>query len=217
MTAIDAFLATWSHTRRAFGDGTPVGGAHYDGSGSLRQVEASLASAGPGSHWSGSAATNYDDANIELRRVIGQLAELDQRLVSEIDWSAQVVESGRRDLEDVRQRVIAAAAAVPEIQAGERMRFAIAQTGLAQLQEIIQRSNAEFNAIGERSAASARNTKRWRTTGSTAQPVPTNSRSSKASTTSWILPRSPRHSSRVTQSIPRIRSSAINGSAIGNV
>ena len=65
MTVIDAFLSTWSHTRRAFGDGTPVSGAQYDNSDSLRQLEASLESAGPGSRWSGSAATNYDEANTE--------------------------------------------------------------------------------------------------------------------------------------------------------
>lgn len=150
MTVIDAFLSTWSHTRRAFGNGTPVSGAQYDNSHSLRQLEASLESAGPGSRWSGSAAINYDEANTKQRRVIGQLASLDQRLASEIDLSAQVVESGRRDLENVRQRVVDAAAAAPENQAGERMKLAIAQSGLAQLQEIVQRSNAESNVIGER-------------------------------------------------------------------
>ncbi len=150
MTAIDAFLTSWSHTRRAFGEGAPVGGAQYDNSGSLRQVVASLETAAPGPQWSGSAATSYDEANAKQRRMIGHLATLDQRLASEIDLSAQVVESGRRDLEAVRQRVIAAAAAVPEIEAGERMMIAIAQTGLAQLQEIVQRSDTESNAIGER-------------------------------------------------------------------
>jgi len=150
MTVIDAFLSTWSHTRRAFGDGTPVSGAQYDNSDNLRQLEASLESAGPGSRWSGSAATNYDEANTKQRRAIGQLAGLEQRLASEIDRSAQVVESGRRDLETVRQRIVDAAASVPENQAGERMKIAIAQIGLAQLQEIVQRSNAESNAIGEK-------------------------------------------------------------------
>lgn len=150
MTVIDAFLSTWSHTRRAFGDGTPVSGAQFDNSDSLRHLEASLESAGPGSQWSGAAAANYDEANTKQRRMIGQLAELDQRLASEIDQSAQVVESGRRDLETVRQRVVDAAASVPENQAGERMKVALAQAGLAQLQEIVQRSNSESHAIGER-------------------------------------------------------------------
>ena len=92
VTVINAFLSTWSHTRRTFGDGTPVSGAHYDNSGDLHQLEASLESAVPGSQWSGSAATNYDAANTEHRRLIGQLAGLDQRLASEVDRSAQLVE-----------------------------------------------------------------------------------------------------------------------------
>jgi len=150
MTVIDAFLTTWSHTRRAFGDGTPVSGAQYDNSDGLRRLAAGLESARPGSQWSGSAADNYDEANTKQRRMIGQLASLDQRLASEIDLSAQVVESGRRDLETVRQRVIDAAAAVPDNRAGERMKIAIAQAGLAQVQEIVQRSNAESHAIGDR-------------------------------------------------------------------
>ncbi len=105
---------------------------------------------GPDHRWSGSAATNYDEANTKQRRAVEQLAGLEQRLASEIDRSAQVVESGRRDLETVRQRIVDAAASVPENQAGERMKIAIAQIGLAQLQEIVQRSNAESNAIGEK-------------------------------------------------------------------
>jgi hypothetical protein len=150
MTVIGAFLSTWSHTRRTFGNGTPVSGAQYDNSDSLHEVETSLESAAPGPLWSGSAATDYGDANIKQRHVIGRLAELDQRLASEIDRSAHVVEAGRRDLENVRQRVVDAAASVPDGQAGERMKIAIAQTGLEQLREIVQRSNAESNDIGER-------------------------------------------------------------------
>ena len=150
MTVINAFLSAWSHTRRTFGDGTPVSGGRYDNSGSLRRLEASLESAAPGSRWSGSAATSYDAANTEHRRLIGQLAGLDQRLASEVDRSAQLVDAGRRDLDDVRSWVVHAAARVPEGQAGEGMKVAIAQRGLEQLREIVQRSNAESHDIGER-------------------------------------------------------------------
>ncbi|WP_423797238.1 EspA/EspE family type VII secretion system effector [Mycolicibacterium tusciae] len=117
-------MTAWSHTRRAFGNGRPVSGAEYDISGSLRELAASLASAGPDSQWFGPAATNYDEANAKQRRMIGQLAVLDQRLASQIDLSAQVVESGRGDLEAVRQRIIHAAAALLEKQAGERLALA---------------------------------------------------------------------------------------------
>jgi hypothetical protein len=43
-----------------------------------------------------------------------------------------------------------AAASVPPGQAGETMKMAIAQKGLSQLQEIIQKSNGDMNAIGGR-------------------------------------------------------------------
>jgi hypothetical protein len=150
VNVIDGFLSAWSHTRRAYGNGTPVGGAQFDSSGSLRELETSLESAASGSLWSGSAATTYDEANTRQRRVIGQLAGLDHRLASEIDHSAQVVAAGRRDLDDVRQRVVAAATSAPAGQSGERVKMAIARRGLAQIQAIVLRSHVESDDIGER-------------------------------------------------------------------
>jgi hypothetical protein len=50
----------------------------------------------------------------------------------------------------VRQWVVDAAATVPPGQAGETMKMAIAQKGLTQLQEVIQESNGDMNAIGGR-------------------------------------------------------------------
>ena len=119
-------------------------------SAALRNSDSDLESAAPGSRWTGSAATSYDAANAEHRRVIRQLAGLDQRLATEVTNSALVVDAGRRNLDAVRQWVVDAAASVPPGQAGEQMKMAIAQKGLTQLQEIIQKSNAESNAIGGR-------------------------------------------------------------------
>jgi len=150
MSVINAFMSTWSNARQTFGEGAPHTGAQYDKSSALRGLESNLESAAPGSRWTGTASTAYDGANTEHRRVIGQLAGLDQRLGAEVDNSAQVVDAGRRNLEAVRQWVVDAAASVPPGQAGERMRMVIAQKGLAQLREIIQKSNAESNAIGGR-------------------------------------------------------------------
>jgi hypothetical protein len=150
VSVINAFLSTWSNARQTFGEGSPQTGEQYDNSRTLRQLESGLESAAPGSRWTGSAATNYDRANAEHRRVIGHLAGLDQRLAAEVDRSAQVVDAGRRNLDAVRQWVVDAAAGVPEGQAGERMKMAIAQKGFSQLQEIIRKSNAESNAIGGR-------------------------------------------------------------------
>lgn len=150
MSVINAFLATWSNARQTYGEGTPQTGAQYDKSSTLRELESNLASAAPGSRWTGSAATGYDTANTEHRRVIGALADLDRRLAAEVDNSAVSVDAGRRNLDSLRQWVIDAAASVPAGPQGEQMRMVIAQKGLAQLQEIVKQSNSESNAIGGR-------------------------------------------------------------------
>lgn len=150
MSVINAFLATWSNARQTYGEGTPQTGAQYDKSSTLRELESNLASAASGSRWTGSAATGYDTANTEHRRVIGALADLDRRLAAEVDNSAVSVDAGRRNLDSLRQWVIDAAASVPAGPQGEQMRMVIAQKGLAQLQEIVKQSNSESNAIGGR-------------------------------------------------------------------
>ena len=71
MSVLDAFLSTWSNARQTFGEGTPQPGVQYDNSGKLRQLESNLASAAPGSRWTGTAATRYDAANTAHRRVLG--------------------------------------------------------------------------------------------------------------------------------------------------
>lgn len=150
MSVIDAFLSTWSNARSTYGEGTPQTGARYDNSSALRGLQTNLESAAPGSRWTGAAATNYDGANTEHRRVFGALADLDCRLATEVDNSAQSVDAGRRNLEALRTWVVDAANSVPPGKAGDHMRMVIAQKGLAQLQQIVQQSNAESNAIGGR-------------------------------------------------------------------
>jgi hypothetical protein len=150
VSLLDGFLSTWSNARQTFGEGTPQSGAQYDKSGDLRQAQSAVESAAPGSRWTGGAANAYGAANTEHGRVLGQLAGLDQRLAAEVDNSAQVVDAGRRNLDAVRQWVVDAAASVPPGQAGETMKMAIVQKGLSQLQEIIQKSNGDMNAIGGR-------------------------------------------------------------------
>lgn len=147
MTVLGAFYSTWDNARQTYGQGTPQTGEQYDNSSTLRSLESGLEAAAPGSKWSGSAASAYDTANTEHRRVISEIAALDQRLKTQVDQSAEVVAAGRRDLENLRKWVADAAATVPQGPAGERMQMAIAQKGFAQLQEIMQRSNAESNAI----------------------------------------------------------------------
>lgn len=148
MSVLNAFLSTWSNARQTFGEGTPQPGKQYDASGALRQAQSTVKSAAPGSKWTGGAANAYGAANTEHGRVLGRLAGLDQRLSAHVDESAQVVSAGRRDLDAVRKWVVDAAASAPQGQAGEQMRMAIVQKGIAQVQEIIQRSNGDLNAIG---------------------------------------------------------------------
>jgi hypothetical protein len=145
---LNAFLSTWSNARQTFGEGTPQTGAQYDGSSTLNQLQSTVQTAAPGSKWTGGAANAYGAANTEHGRVLGQLAGLDQRLSAHVDESAQVVAAGRRDLDAVRKWVVDAAASAPQNAAGERMQMAIVQKGISQLQEIIQRSNGDLNAIG---------------------------------------------------------------------
>src|SRR5690242_19060187 len=111
-------------------------------------MKSTVESAAPGPKWTGGAANAYGAANTEHARVFEQLAGLDQRLASHVGESAQVVAAGRRDLESVRRWVVDAAASTPQGQAGEQMRLAIVQKGIAQVQDIIQRSNGELNTIG---------------------------------------------------------------------
>ena len=147
---LNAFLSTWSSARSTFGEGSPQAGATYDNSATLRQLESGLEGAAPGSRWTGSAASAYGTANTEHRQVIGQLAGLDQRLGAQVDQSAQVVAAGRRDLDAVRQWVVAAANSVPPGKAGEQMMLPIVQKGISQVMEVVQRSNGDLNAVGEK-------------------------------------------------------------------
>jgi EspA/EspE family len=148
VSVLSAFLSTWSNARQTYGEGAPQTGAQYDNSGTLRGLQSSVESAAPGSRWTGGAANAYGAANTEHGRVLGRLAGLDQRLSAHVDQSAEVVSAGRRDLDAVRKWVVDAAASAPQTAAGERMQMAIVQKGLSQLQEIVQRSNGDLNAIG---------------------------------------------------------------------
>ena len=145
---LDAFMSTWSSAGSTFGDGSPQTGDRYDNSSSLRQLQSDLAAAAPGSRWTGSAASAYDSANSEHRRVVCDLAGLDQRLRAHVDQSAAVVSTGRLNLDAVRNWVTAAAASVPQNAAGERMMLPIVQKGIAELMNIVQTSNGQLNSIG---------------------------------------------------------------------
>jgi hypothetical protein len=145
---LDGFLSTWSNARNTFGQGTPPTGEQYDKSGPLRDLQANVQSAAPGSHWSGAAAAAYNTANNDHHEVIGKLAGLDQRLAAQVNQSAQVVTTGRQSLDAVRQWVLDAAASVPAGKNREQMLMPIVQKGLGQLTDIVTKSNGDLSAIG---------------------------------------------------------------------
>ncbi|MEC9324144.1 MAG: hypothetical protein VYB90_09930 [Actinomycetota bacterium] len=64
MGAMEAFLATWSHARATFSEGTPQNGATFDASTELHHLESVARTAAAAQHWSGGAAGAYDE---ELR------------------------------------------------------------------------------------------------------------------------------------------------------
>lgn len=148
MSALNAFLVTWSRARDTFGSGAPQTGETFDQSGHLQKLEATTHTAAPGPHWSGGAATAYDGKNTSHARVIGQLAGLDKRLGSHVTESAQVVSRGRRNLDAIRSWVLAAAQSVPAGPKQEQLLVPIVQRGLAQVGAIVSTSNNELNAVG---------------------------------------------------------------------
>jgi hypothetical protein len=125
-------------------------GERFDDSSQLLQLQESVRSASPAAQWSGGAADAYDARNGDHARIIGQLARLDRRLGLHVTDSAQVVSTGRQGLDAIRSWVMAAAQSVPSGRKGERMLVPIVREGLAQVAEVVKKSNGELSAIGAR-------------------------------------------------------------------
>ena len=153
MGAMEAFLATWSHARATFGEGTPETGATFDSSTDLHRLESVARTAAAAQHWSGGAATAYDAKNSEHADTLAKMADLDRRIGAEVDRSAAVIARGREELDAVRQWVLAAASSVPKSAAREQMIIPIVGKGSADMSEIITRSNGELAAVGGRIGA----------------------------------------------------------------
>jgi uncharacterized protein YukE len=150
MSALDAFYSTWDQARNTFGSGAPQTGAEFDRSSQLRDMQSAVQAATPDSRWQGSAADAYTAKNQKHAAVYGKLADLDQRMATEVDRSAAVVTAGRQNLDQVRDWVTTAAASAPNDKSGEYVKLAIASKGLSQISDIIQQSNSQMTAIGER-------------------------------------------------------------------
>ena len=153
LSAIDAFYATWDRARRTFGEGTPTTGSRFDASSGLRRFGGEVASAAPGSVWSGGAATAYDTKNTKFGGVFFDLADLDQRVGRAVDQSAQIVTAGRRDLDALRQWVTGAANSVPPGRQREAQLMQIARSGLGRLGEIVAGADSDLGTVAVRISA----------------------------------------------------------------
>ncbi len=152
MGVLDAFTSMWSSARRTFGEGSPQGGAQFNSSKQLKQLQSHVESAAPAQRWQGGASNAYAAVNADHGKVFARLADLDRRLATEIDNSAEVVATGRRDLDAVRMWVMAAASSVPRTPEGEAMIVPIVRKGLSDLTALVERSNGQLNTIGGRIA-----------------------------------------------------------------
>lgn len=150
MSALDGFRSIWTNANAAFGQGTPSGGAQFDQSGSLHQLQHTVNSAQPDTKWIGAASDSYSETNSRQARTIGGIADLDKRLAVEVDRAAGVVTAGRADLDSVLRSVNDAAARVPNTAAGERMLYPTISKGAKEIQDILNRSHGDLTAIGER-------------------------------------------------------------------
>lgn len=148
MTLLAAFMSTWEQARATFGSGAPEPGAQFDASTALRQMQSDVERAAPDERWQGAAANAYAAVNADHAKVFGGLADLDVRLAAEIDNSARIVTAGRDELDTVRGWVVSAASSVPRNRAGDAVMMSIVSSGLAQVSQIVSRSNTELNAVG---------------------------------------------------------------------
>ncbi|MBO0680714.1 hypothetical protein JRC04_24885 [Mycolicibacterium sp. S2-37] len=149
MSAIDGFYATWNDARETFGQGAPQTGADFDNSAQLRNLGSGLDDAKPGEKWSGAAASGYEKANNDHQQVFTRLAELDRKLAQQVDRSAQVVDTGRQNLDSVKQWVTDAVNSVPPGKQRDAMLLQIANRGLGQLTEVVKTSNDDLNGVGQ--------------------------------------------------------------------
>ncbi|WP_254427485.1 EspA/EspE family type VII secretion system effector [Mycolicibacterium fortuitum] len=147
---MDGFYSTWAQARQTFGVGTPQDGSEFGDGSRLRQMQSSIESAKPDSRWQGSAADAYTAKNQQHAAVYGKLADLDQRMAAEVSRAATVVTAGRQNLERTQNWVSSMEASIPPGKSAETMRIILASKGIGQISDLIQQSNTEMSAIGER-------------------------------------------------------------------
>ncbi|WP_454787526.1 TPR repeat region-containing protein [Mycolicibacterium lutetiense] len=151
MGALDAFYSTWSRARETFGQGTPQDGATLDQSSKLTQMKAGVEAATPDARWQGPASDAYATKNKEHAGAYGKLADLDQRMAAQVTNAANVVTTGRQNLDSIKSWVSSAAEAIPTgISASDRDRklMSIASQGIGKVSDVITASHTAMSTIG---------------------------------------------------------------------
>jgi uncharacterized protein YukE len=147
VSALDGFYATWNDARNTFGEGTPQGGSQIDASPTFSKLGEDVQAAAPGDTWTGAGSEAYGGANKKHGENLTKLADLDRRLAAQLDQAADVVTTGRGNLDAVRQWVTDAANSVPPGKQRDELLMKIANSGLGQVSEIVQTSNDANNTI----------------------------------------------------------------------
>ncbi|MGV0804656.1 TPR repeat region-containing protein [Mycolicibacterium setense] len=153
MSALDGFYSTWSKARATFGEGTPSDGSHYDGSSSqLLRMKGMIESAAPDDRWQGTGSEAYAAANQEHAGVYAKLAELDKKMAAEVTNAANVVTSGRNQLNATKSWVDSMVASLPATSAQDRENklIPIANQGISRVNTTVQNANRDMFAIGTR-------------------------------------------------------------------
>lgn len=147
MSAIDGFNSTWSDARKTYGEGAPVTGERFDASSKLDGLKSQMDAAAPGGRWSGGASEAYSKANADHQEVIGKIGAADRKLATQVTNAANLVTSGRTDLERLHTFINDAAANLPNNQAGKTMEMQLASKGLGQLTDIIRNTDDGMQTV----------------------------------------------------------------------
>lgn len=153
MSALDGFYSTWNKARATFGVGTPVDGSQHDGSSQLLRMKGMVESAAQHDGWQGKGAEAYAAANKQHAAIYQKLADLDKQLAAEVTNAANIVATGRTQLDTTKSWVDSAVDSLPTSlspQAREKSLIPIAKQGITQLTNAMSTANGEMLQIGIR-------------------------------------------------------------------
>lgn len=153
MGALDGFYSTWNKARETFGVGTPTDGSQHDGSSQLLKMKGMVESAAKHDGWQGAGADAYAAANKNHADVYGKLAELDKRMSAEVTNAANIVTTGRAQLDATKSWVDSMVQSLPSSlssQARENSLIPIANQGITQVNNTVSTANGDMLKIGFR-------------------------------------------------------------------